>query len=96
MKIPDLFQNGLAPVEVAAKVLAINKVLADSSEYSAFEIGHDPLDSWQRYQLWNLELEEIVLELRTSFPTVVPEHPLNLNDENIDDYNMSFESDDEL
>ncbi len=41
-------------------------------------------------------LEEIVLELKTSFPTVVNDHPLNLNDENIDDYDMSFESDDEI
>ncbi|XP_045023545.1 uncharacterized protein LOC123467841 [Daphnia magna] len=41
-------------------------------------------------------LEEIVLELKTSFPTVVTDHPLNLNDENIDNYDMSFESDDEL
>lgn len=41
-------------------------------------------------------LEEIVLELKTSFPTVVTDHPLNLNDENRDNYDMSFESDDEL
>ena len=40
-------------------------------------------------------LEEIVLGLKTSFPTVVTDHPLNLNDENIDNYDMSFESDEE-
>lgn len=40
-------------------------------------------------------LEEIVLELKTSFSTVVPDHPLNINDEEIDRYNMSHESDDE-
>lgn len=41
-------------------------------------------------------LQEIVLELKTSFPTVVPDHPLNINDEEIDIYNMSHESDDEF
>ncbi|KAK4015962.1 hypothetical protein OUZ56_030927 [Daphnia magna] len=55
---------------------------------------------WTRYQdneLSTVELlEEIVLELRTSFPTVVTDHPLNLNDENIDNYDMSFVSDDEM
>ncbi len=41
-------------------------------------------------------LEVIVIELKTSFPTVVTDHPLNLNDENIDNYDMSFVSDDEM
>ena len=41
-------------------------------------------------------LQEIVLELKKSFPTVVPNHPLNTNDEEIDIYNMPDESYDEL
>lgn len=55
---------------------------------------------WSRYQdneMSTMELlQEIVLELKTSFPTVVPDHPLNINDEEIDIYNMSHESDDEF
>ena len=40
-------------------------------------------------------LQEIVLELKTSFPTVVPDNPLNNNDEEIEIHNMSCESNDE-
>ena len=35
-------------------------------------------------------LEEIVLELKTSFPTNIPDHPLNLNPDIIDEFDMSI------
>ncbi|KZS02625.1 Uncharacterized protein APZ42_000261, partial [Daphnia magna] len=42
---------------------------------------------WSRYQATELStnqlLEEIVLELRSSFPSVVSDHPMNINDGNI-------------
>lgn len=39
----------------------------------------------------NQLLEEIVLELRSSFPSVVSDHPMNINDGNIDAYDMSLD-----
>ncbi|KAI9562431.1 hypothetical protein GHT06_009861 [Daphnia sinensis] len=50
---------------------------------------------WSRYQATELStnqlLEEIVLELRSSFPSVVSDHPMNINDDNIDAYDMSLD-----
>ncbi|KAK4007401.1 hypothetical protein OUZ56_012558 [Daphnia magna] len=86
-------------VKLSQKLLLHEKIKAHKKKETQLKnsILFTLLSRYHENELSTVELlEEIVLELKTSFPTVVPEHPLNLNDENIDNYDMSSESDDEL
>ncbi|KAK4027913.1 hypothetical protein OUZ56_017054 [Daphnia magna] len=55
---------------------------------------------WSHYQATEIStnqlLEEIVLELRSSFPSVVSYHPMNINDGNIDAYDMSLDDSNDI
>lgn len=35
-------------------------------------------------------LEEILVELKSTFPSAVPNHPLNVNDDTFDDLDLDF------